>query len=107
VLYSDFSTCKKLLTIAWHGMVEIRLDIVSLAYCVADAYLGISIKFVKKIEMCDLRRFTRCGVEGMAGVDALRTRVVLPTANGEKKRERATEKKRERVRGVERIGTLF
>lgn len=34
-------------------------DIVSLAYCVVDAYLRISIKFVKKIEMCDSRRFTR------------------------------------------------
>jgi len=39
-----------------------KTEIISLAYCVAGAYSRrISIRFVKKIEMCDLRRFTQCG----------------------------------------------
>lgn len=45
------------------------VDIVSLAYCVADAYLRISIKFVKKIEMCDSRRFSRGIGSGDFAVD--------------------------------------
>lgn len=79
-------------------------DIVSLAYCVADAYLRISIKFVKKIEMCDSRRFTRgigsgdFAVEGgwqARGVVGFQTRVVARELlgdcghNGAKLRERA------------------
>lgn len=53
----------------------------------AGAYLGISIKFVKKIEMCDLKRFTQCGNKasswwggGAAVARELKTRVVASSS---------------------------